>query len=184
MGSSSEFKLVLISIQPPIYSHGPNEGNEGDEGRSPGHDGNRSVQRCSGDDRPEGERRQGRCGGHRGSCGRRVEKERLLQTRRRVEHEAQEEASDASPQGCEPIHKGAMRFQSQASFEDSQGIAYEEVEGDDQLEGLRVREGASQHALVDLRASSLAAVGGLTWLSQGHCIIASPDRGSFAYIGK
>merc|ERR1712056_80111 len=110
-------------------------------------------------------------------------KERFFQTRRCVEHEAQEKASDASPQGCEPIHKGAMRFQSQASFEDSQGIAYEEVEGDDQLEGLRVREGASRHALVDLRASSLAAVGGLTWLSQGHCIIASPDRGSFAYIG-
>merc|ERR1712146_583541 len=84
------------------------------------------------------------------SCGGRVEKERFFQTRRCVEHEAQEKASDASPQGCEPIHGGAMRFQSQASLEDSQGIAYEEVEGDDQLEGLRVREGASHYALVDL----------------------------------
>merc|ERR1712048_1172640 len=87
-----------------------------------------------------------------GGCGGRVEKERLFQTRRRVEHEAQEKASDASPQGCEPIHKRAMRFQSQASFKDSQGIADEEVEGDGQLEGLRVREGASQHALVDLES--------------------------------
>merc|ERR1712217_819995 len=76
----------------------------------------------------------------------------FFQTRRRVEHEAQEETSDASPQGCEPIHKRAMRFQSQASFEDSQDISNEEVEGDDQLEGLRVREGASQHALVDLES--------------------------------
>merc|ERR1712061_654357 len=76
----------------------------------------------------------------------------FVQTRRCVEHEAQEKTSDASPQGCEPIHKRAMRFQSQASFEDSQGIAHEEVEGDGQLEGLRVREGVSQYALVDLES--------------------------------
>merc|ERR1712217_1019456 len=58
----------------------------------------------------------------------------------------------ASPQGCEPIHKRAMRFQSQASFEDSQDICNEEVEGDGQLDGLRVHDGASQHALVDLES--------------------------------
>merc|ERR1712186_246260 len=140
---------------------GPDESNEGDEGRSPGHDGNRSVQRCRGDDRPEGERRQGRRGGHRGSCGGTVEKERFFQARRRVEHEAQEKTSDASPQGCEPIHKRAMRVQSQASFEDSQGIAYEEAEGDDQLDGPRAREGRVSMFSKILRASSLAAVGGL-----------------------
>merc|ERR1711933_534447 len=134
MAQAVNLSWSSIPIQPPIYSHGPDESNEGDEGRSPGHDGHRSVQRCSGDDRPAGE------------------KERVFQTRRRLEHEAQEETSDASPQGCEPIHKRAMRFQSQASFEDSQDICNEEVEGDGQLEGLRVHEGASQHALVDLES--------------------------------
>merc|ERR1711979_53734 len=91
-------------------------------------------------------------GGHRGGCGGTVEKERFLQARRRVEPEAQEKASDASPQGCEPIHKRAMRVQSQASFEDSQGIAYEEAEGDDQLDGLRAREGTSQYVLKELES--------------------------------
>merc|ERR1712206_52603 len=91
-------------------------------------------------------------GGHRGSCGGTVEKERFFQTRRRVEHEAQEETSDASPQGCEPIHKRAMRFQSQASLENCQGTPDEKVEGDDQLEDLLVREGASPHVLEDLES--------------------------------
>merc|ERR1712048_191532 len=103
-------------------------------GRSQGHDGKCSVQRCGGDDRPEGEGREGHHGGHRCSCGGSVEEEWFVQDRRRVELEAQEKASDASQEGCEPIHKRTMRFQSQASFEDRQGIADEEAEGDDQLE--------------------------------------------------
>merc|ERR1711866_19719 len=130
-----------------------------------------------------GERRQGRRGGHRGSCSGRVEKERFFQTRRRVEHEAQEKASDASPQGSEPIHKGAMRFQSQASFEDSQGIAYEEVEGDGQLEGLRVREGASQHALVDLE-SLIFSRGGRTHQAVARALYHSVARQRLRCVGK
>merc|ERR1712115_718442 len=84
-------------------------------------------------------------GGNRGGCGGSVEEEWFLQDRRRLELEAQEKASDASQEGCEPIHERTMRFQSQASFEDRQGTAYEEVEGDDQLEVFRVREDENQH---------------------------------------
>merc|ERR1712048_24300 len=104
----------------------------------------------------------GRCGGHRGGCGGPVEKERLVQARRRVEPEAQEKASDASPKGCEPIHKRAMRFQSQASIENRQGLADEEVQGDDQLDGVlgvRVRINVYSKRF---RVSVAAMVGGLT----------------------
>merc|ERR1712151_60516 len=114
-------------------------GNEGDEGLS--HDGKCSVRR---------------------GCGGPVEKERLVQTRRRVEPEAQEKASDASPKGCEPIHKRAMRFQSQASIENRQGLADEEVQGDDQLDGVlgvRVRINVYSKRF---RVSVAAMVGGLT----------------------
>merc|ERR1711979_69619 len=76
----------------------------------------------------------------------------FLQDRRRIELEAQEKASDASQEGREPIHKRTMRFQSQASFEDRQGIAYEEAEGDDQLEAVRVREDENQHVVEDLES--------------------------------
>merc|ERR1711976_375041 len=142
--------LHLSSVSLFFYSHGPNESNEGDEGRSQGHDGKCSVQRCGGDDRPEGEGRKGHHGGNRGGCGGSVEEEWFLQDRRRLELETQEKASDASQEGCEPIHERTMRFQSQASFEDRQGTAYEEVEGDDQLEAFRVREGENQHVFEDL----------------------------------
>merc|ERR1711912_211419 len=101
-----------------------------------GYDGKRSVQRCSRDDRPEGPRRKGHHGGHRSGGRRRVEEEWFLQTRRCAQSEAQEEASDASQERGEPIHKGTMCLQSQACVEDRQGIADEEVEGDDQLESL------------------------------------------------
>merc|ERR1711879_724730 len=63
----------------------------------------------------------------------RIEKERSFQNRRSAQPEAQEEASDASQERRKPIHQGTMRFQSQACVEDRQGIANEEVEGDDQL---------------------------------------------------
>ena len=45
--------------------------------------------------------------------------------------------------------KEAKSFQSQASFEDRQGTAYEEVEGDDQLEAFRVHEVENQHVFED-----------------------------------
>merc|ERR1712151_1482001 len=120
------------------------------------------VQRCGGDDRPEGEGRKGHHGGHRGSCGGSAEEEWFVQDRRRVELEAQEEASDASQEGCEPIHERAMRFQSQASFEDRQGIANEEVEGDDQLEAFEyVKMKINTFSQIS-KVSIAAAVGGLT----------------------
>merc|ERR1711879_868105 len=102
--------------------------------------------------RPEGEGRKGHHGGNRGGCGGSIEEEWLLQDRRRVELEAQEKASNASQEGCEPIHKRTVRFQSQASFEDRQGIAYEEAEGDDQLEAVRVGEDENQYLFEDLES--------------------------------
>merc|ERR1712060_525609 len=134
----------------------------GDEGRSQGHDGKCSVQRCGGDDRPEGEGRKGHHGGNRGGCGGSVEEEWLLQDRRRVELEAEEKASDASQEGRKPIHKRTARFQSQASFEDRQGLANEEAEGDDQLEAFECVEMNINTFSKIFRVSIVAAVGGLT----------------------
>merc|ERR1712048_998392 len=57
----------------------------------------------------------------------------FLQTRGCAQLEAQEEASDASQERGEPIHERAMRLQSQASVQDRQGLADEEVEGDGEL---------------------------------------------------
>merc|ERR1712083_680083 len=94
------------------------------------------VQRCGRDDRPEGQGREGHHGGHRSGCRRRVEEERLLQTRGCAQPEAQEEASDASQKRGEPIYKGTMCLQSQACVEDRQGITNEKVEGDGQLNSL------------------------------------------------
>merc|ERR1712146_615106 len=146
----------------------PNESNEGDEGRSQGYDGKRSVQRCSRDDRPEGQGREGHHGGHRSGCRRRVEEERLLQARGCAQSEAQEEASDASQERGEPIHKGTMCLQSQACVEDRQGIANEEVEGDGQL-------GSLYSEIV-----SLTGRGGRTHqvFSLEHCISVLLDQGS------
>merc|ERR1712023_302945 len=121
--------LIIISFVPFYFlsSHGPNESTEGDEGRSQGYDGKRSVQRCSRDDRPEGQGREGHHGGHRRRCRWRVEEEWFLQTRGCAQPEAQEEAGDASQERGEPIHKGTMRLQSQACVEDRQGIANEKT---------------------------------------------------------
>merc|ERR1712151_1014132 len=116
-----------------LCNHGPNESNEGDEGCSQGNDGKCGVQRRSGDDRPEGEGREGCHGGHRCGCCGRVEEEWFFQTCGIAELEAQEEASDASQEGSQSIHEGTMRVQGQASVEDRQGTANEEVAGDDQL---------------------------------------------------
>merc|ERR1712139_451898 len=66
-----------------------------------------------------------------------VEEERRFQDWWLLELEAQEEASSPSSQGHQSIHKGAMRVQGQASFQDSSRFAHEEVEGDDQLSRLR-----------------------------------------------
>merc|ERR1712093_746806 len=70
---------------------------------------------------------------HRQRRRRPVEKERFLQARWRIEHEAQEETRSSSSQGCEPLHERAVRLQSEASKQDGPGFADEEAQGDDQL---------------------------------------------------
>merc|ERR1711982_119613 len=72
------------------------------------------------------------------SGGGAVEEERIFQVRRCLEFEAQEEARNGCPQGCEPIHEGAMCVQSQACQQDGAGVAHEEVQGDGELRWMSV----------------------------------------------
>merc|ERR1711879_268520 len=112
------------------------ESDEGDEGEHEGEsrdDGKCSIQLCGRDDRLEIEGREGCDGGYDVVGSRAAKEERQLQAGRCVEHEAQEEASTACTQGRQPVHKGAMRLQGQASVEDCASATNEEVEGDDQL---------------------------------------------------
>merc|ERR1712146_416227 len=128
-----------------------------------------SVQRCSRDDGPEGEGCERRHGGHRSGCRRGVEEEWRLQTRRCAQPEAQEEASDASQERGEPVHKGTVWLQSQACVEDRQGIANEKVERDGELESLCSEIG------------SLSGCGGRTrQVVLEHCTSELLDRGSIA----
>merc|ERR1739848_375452 len=66
-------------------------------------------------------------------CHSRVEEEWPIQAWWTFEHEAQEEAGKACPQGSEPFHKGALRLQGQASKQDCSCSANKEAQGDDQL---------------------------------------------------
>merc|ERR1712146_586679 len=72
-------------------------------------------------------------GGPDRACSGGAKEDRVLQARRRVEHEAEEEASDTCPQGRESVHEGTLRLQGQACVEDREGPADEEAQGDDQL---------------------------------------------------
>merc|ERR1712196_763407 len=72
-------------------------------------------------------------GGHHRGRGWRVEKERLLQACGRLEHEAEEEASSASQEGCQPIYQGALRLQGEAGLQDCACPSYEEAQGDGEL---------------------------------------------------
>merc|ERR1740127_145029 len=126
MSASSNLCLFIS-----ILSHGANESYEGDEGLSHVRIG--CMQLSCRDDWPEGEGRQGRRGGLGRSRGRGVEEKWNVQACWRVELEVEEEACDASAQRCESFHQGAMRLQSQASVQDSEGVPHEETEGVDQL---------------------------------------------------
>merc|ERR1712203_430539 len=66
-----------------------------------------------------------------GSC--RVEEERHGQAWRLPEFETEEEASNSSTQGRQPLHQGAMRVQGKAGLQDRACIGHEEVEGDGEL---------------------------------------------------
>merc|ERR1712151_537008 len=112
-------------------SNGANESHEGDEGFC--HVGIGCVQLSCRDDWLEGEGRQGRRRRLGGRCRRRVEENWIVQARWRVELEVEEEAFNASAQGCESLHQGAMRLQGQASVQDREGVPHEETQGIDQL---------------------------------------------------
>merc|ERR1712146_755656 len=83
-------------------------------------------------------------GGHHRACSGGAEEDWFLQTWWRVEHEAEEEASDPCPQGRQSVHQGTLRLQGQACFEDRQGVTDEEVQGNDQLSSVAsLRDGPS-----------------------------------------
>merc|ERR1712217_722419 len=68
-----------------------------------------------------------------GSCSRATQEERVLQIRRRIEFEVEEEASDASSQRHQSIYQGAMRLQSEACVADCEGPCTKEIQGRGQL---------------------------------------------------
>merc|ERR1712087_822966 len=71
--------------------------------------------------------------GDHGCCIRGVEEEWILQARRDAQHEAEEEACHSCPQGCEPVHQGALCLQGEACLEDSEGFRHAEAQGGHQL---------------------------------------------------
>merc|ERR1712048_756747 len=136
-----------------------NEGHEGDEGcwcqegGPQGYDGNSSLQLSGLEHRFEGEGGEGRRGELHVGCSGAVEEERVLQVRRRVEFEAEEEARDASSQGRQPIHQRAMRFQGEACVSDREGPCTETIQRPGQL--------ISLSSLPSCKATRVV-VGGLT----------------------
>merc|ERR1711953_829471 len=68
-------------------------------------------------------------GGDVGSCGRSDEKDWLIQDRRHAQSEVEIKACDTSTEGREPIHERAVRLQSQACIQDSEGASDEEAQG-------------------------------------------------------
>merc|ERR1712187_968447 len=104
-----------------------NEGHEGNEsccyqeGGPQGHDGNSSVQLCGLQHRLEVEGREVRRDELHVGCSGAVEEERVLQVRRCIELEIEEEGRDASSQGRQPLHQGAMRLQGKACIQQSEG---------------------------------------------------------------
>merc|ERR1711879_656575 len=96
------------------------------------------IQICCRDDWPEDEGCEGRSLGNDGCCVEGVEEVRLFQVGRQAELEVEEEGRNASTEGREPFHQGAMRFQGQACIEDCEGLRHEEAQGSHQLrEALR-----------------------------------------------
>merc|ERR1712060_72092 len=94
-----------------------------------GHDSKCRVQVCGRIDWLEDLGSEGGGGGDVGSCGRSDEKDWFLQDRRHAQSEAQIKACDTSAEGRESIHERALRLQSQASIQDSEGTADEEAQG-------------------------------------------------------
>merc|ERR1711988_1496537 len=129
--SQTTFSFVCLSHS--ARSNGPHESNEGHESHEGWHDCNPGIQLRCRDNWLEVEGREGGDGGaHRARRGG-AEEDWLLQTRWRVEHEAEEEASDTCPQGRQPVYQGTLCLQGQTCVEDREGPPDEEAQGDDQL---------------------------------------------------
>merc|ERR1712187_857479 len=87
-------------------------------------------------------------GGRDGGGGSSIEKGWFLQACRRAELEAQAEACNASAEGHQPVHEGALRLQSEAGIKDSKGVAIEEDEDACQLgRVIQVRDFSSKFFL-------------------------------------
>merc|ERR1712151_271440 len=119
-----------------------NEGHEGNESRGyqeggpQGHDRHSSMQLRGLQHRFEVEGREGRRGKLHDSCSGAVDEERVLQVRRCIEVEIEEEGCDGSSQGHQPFHQGAVRLQGKACFQDSESPRAQEIQGPCQLIGL------------------------------------------------
>merc|ERR1712217_656642 len=72
-------------------------------------------------------------GSHNGCCRSSTEEDGLIQDRGHAQSQVEVKACNTSTEGCEPIHEGAVRLQSQACVEDSEGAPHEEVEGTREL---------------------------------------------------
>merc|ERR1712048_208884 len=101
--------------------------------RCKGHDSDSRIQVCGRIDwlQDLGSERSG--GGDVGSCGRSIEKDWLIQDRRHAQSEAEIKACDTSAEGRESIHERALRLQSEAGIQDSEGTSDEEAQGACQL---------------------------------------------------
>merc|ERR1711976_1036605 len=118
----------LCSCGSPSISHVASdeghEGNEGcwcQEGRPQGHDCNSSLQLRGLQHGLEGERRKGRRGELHVGCSPAAEEKRVLQVRRRIEPEIEEEGRNGSSQRYQSFHQGAMCLQGEACVPDCEG---------------------------------------------------------------
>merc|ERR1712178_544363 len=73
-----------------------------------------------------------------GSCRRSDEKDWLIQDRGYAESEAEIKARDTSTEGREPIHERAMRLQSEAGIQDSEGSSDEKAQGTCELSNIQL----------------------------------------------
>merc|ERR1739848_221746 len=136
MGSPSELQATNNGLA--NESHGSHESDEGHAQRR-SDDCCRCIQLRRRKGWLEAEEREG--------CRRRLhvgggsssEEEWSVQGRWHAQFEVEGEACTCGPQGCEPIHQGALRVQSEACLENREGLRHEEAEGRNQLRSGLVR---------------------------------------------
>merc|ERR1712019_40791 len=103
------------------------------EGRPQGHDCNSSLQLRGLQHGLEGERREGRRGELHVGCSSTAEEEWVLQVRRRIEPEIEEEGRNSSSQRYQSFYKGAMCLQGEACVPDCEGPCTQTFQGLGQL---------------------------------------------------